>query len=245
MNTASPSIAVVIPAYNEARTIYDIVERALRHNDWIIAVDDGSSDGTGAILAALNITLLRNEINQGKAASMAAGISHALKHDATAIITMDADGQHRPEDIPRLLAAARETPDCIIIGARLRHRDKVPPARRFAQSLANFCLSWAAGHHIQDSQSGFRLYPADLFAKISISRKRRHSFVFESELLIDAARAGIYTRAIAIDAIYPANARPSHFKPVSDTLQIILMIGGKLLARGLYPQGLLRALRKR
>lgn len=234
------NIAVVIPAYNEAATIRDIAERALKICEQVIVVDDGSVDGTAQTLRGLAVTLLRNDRNLGKAASLWRGAQTALASGAELIVTLDGDAQHRPEDIPRLLATARLHPGCIVIGARLADRGAIPKLRYFANRAAVFWLSWACGQRLEDSQSGFRVYPAELFHRVSVSHDRQHGFVFESEILIEAARCGYRCAMVPIPAVYRENARASHFRHL-DTLRIIRMVAWKLLSRGLYPQGIYRA----
>ena len=234
------AIAVVIPAYNEASTIADVVRRVCRYRDWVIVVDDGSDDGTLGRLDGLPVTVLRHAVNQGKAASLWHGMGFALEHCAGAVITLDGDGQHCPEDIPRLLAAGERYPGRIIIAARSRKRGQAPAMRRFANGIADFWISWAAGYPLRDSQSGFRLYPAAVLKQINVPHDRRRSFVFESEVLIEAARRGHYPVFIPIDSLYHDKARASYYRPWTDTLGIVRMVSWKLLARGLYPQGLLR-----
>jgi glycosyltransferase involved in cell wall biosynthesis len=153
------TLAVVIPAYNEARTIADVAQRALAQIEQVIIVDDGSDDATVEQLHGMPVTVLRHTANQGKAASLWTGMQHALTLGADAVITLDGDGQHRPEEIPRLLAAA-QNPTAIIIAARLKGRTQVPRARRFANGMADFWIAWAAGYPLHDTQSGFRCYPA-------------------------------------------------------------------------------------
>jgi hypothetical protein len=114
--------------------------------------------------------------------------------------------------------------------------------RRFANGMANFWISWAAGHRILDTQSGFRLYPVALLKQVHGRISTRHGFVFESEILIEAAKRDYYTKSIAVDAIYPNCARTSYYRPSQDTLLIIRMVAWKLISRGLYLQGLLRSL---
>lgn len=235
--------ATVIPAYNEAATVADIVRRACAYSDLTIVVDDGSCDGTAEKLTELPVTVLRNPINRGKGASLVHGCDYALAYGVDAIVTLDADGQHRPEDIPRLQAAARAHPGCIVIAARTRRRTQAPRLRRVANRIADFWISWAAGYPIKDTQSGFRLYPVDVLSALPPHFVAGDGFVFESEILIEAARAGYYSIAIDIDTIYAADARPSHYRPLRDTVRIARMVAGKLLRRGLYPLGLLRALR--
>lgn len=236
---ASPRLAVVIPAYNEAATIADIVRRAGRFTDRVIVVNDGSSDATARVLEKLPVTVLANPKNLGKGKSLLRGAGLAIKQGATTVITLDGDGQHRPEDIPLLLDKAATNPDTIIIAARTRSRSCAPPLRRFANSCADFWISWAAGYHIRDSQSGFRLYPAALFQHCPTGSD---NFVFESEILIDAARQGMFSKGVSIDTVYHQNARDSHYRPASDTWAIVRMVAGKLIHRGLYPLGLLRSL---
>jgi glycosyltransferase involved in cell wall biosynthesis len=237
-------IAAVIPAFNEAHTIRDVAERTLRHVPFVVVVDDGSTDGTGAALAGLSVTLLSNDGNRGKAVSLAKGAEYALARGAGAILTLDGDGQHRPEDIPRLVAAHERDPGAVIIGSRLHDRDCIPRDRYLANRFANFWVAWAAGQPIADSQSGFRIYPAALLREFKPRADRASGFVFESEILIDAGRRGVRLNNVPISAIYPARARRSHFRPVLDIVQIARMVAWKLLSRGLYLPGLVRSLQR-
>jgi len=235
----SKRLAVVIPAFNEAATIADIVQRAGRFTDRVIVVNDGSSDATAQRLQNLPVTVLNNPINLGKGNSLLCGARLAIEQGAAAVVTLDGDGQHRPEDISLLLDMAATNPDTIIIAARLHNRHCAPPLRRFANRVADFWISWAAGYRIRDSQSGFRLYPAVLFQHCTTASDH---FVFESEILIDAAQRGIFSKCVAIDTVYHRNTRNSHYRPARDTWAIIRMVAGKLINRGLYPVGLLRSL---
>jgi glycosyltransferase involved in cell wall biosynthesis len=241
--SSQPQVAVVIPAFNESETIRDVVVRALREVDRVIVVDDGSADGTGAALQGLPVTVMRNAQNLGKAASLRRGMSRALADGASAVVTLDADGQHRPEDIPRLVAAHVRNPSVIVVGARLHEKDRIPRARYLANRFANFWIAWAAGYPISDTQSGFRLYPATLLAALDICNDTSARFVFESAVLINAARAGVGSVAVTISAIYQSDARRSHFRPVVDILLITRMVAWKLLSRGLDIPGLIRSRR--
>ena len=237
------TIAAVIPAFNEAGTIRDVAERTLSQIPWVVVVDDGSTDGTGAALDGLPVTVLRNASNCGKAASLARAMAHVLGEGAEAVITLDGDGQHRPEDIPRLLAARGRHLDAIIIGSRLHEGRNMPRDRYIANRFANFWIAWAAGQPIADSQSGFRVYPAALLRGLSLRCDRAASFVYESEILIEAGRRGVKVVAVPVPAIYEARGRRSHFKPVLDIARIVRMVAWKLLARGLYLRGLVASLR--
>jgi glycosyltransferase involved in cell wall biosynthesis len=145
-------VAVVIPAFNEAATIADIVGRTLRHTETVIVVDDGSRDGTVAALAGLPVTLIENDANLGKAASLARGFAAARERAMDAVMTLDADGQHPPEEIPRLIAAAAEHPGDIIVATRLKGREQMPRSRRFGNWQADFWIAWAAGYPIRARQ---------------------------------------------------------------------------------------------
>jgi glycosyltransferase involved in cell wall biosynthesis len=235
-------IAAVIPAFNEARTIRAVAERTLRLLPDVIVVDDGSTDGTRAELSGLPLTVISNPANLGKGASLCRGFALALAEDADAVITLDGDAQHRPEDIPRFLEAAQAQPDSIIIGARLWDRGEIPPLRYIGNRFANFWVAWAAGFAVADSQSGFRLYPAGVLRQARVLRGANARFAFESEILIEAGRAGVRTAAVPIAALYPSDARPSHYRPTVDTARIVRMIVWKLVSRGLYPLGLVRSL---
>lgn len=235
-------VAVVIPAYNEARTIAEVARRARQHCDQVFVVDDGSQDGTADAVADLEITLLRNPHNLGKAGTLWNGMQAALALGADAVITLDGDGQHRPEDIPRVLVAAQQHPNHIIVASRLKHRENAPPLRLFANRMANFWISWAAGYFIADSQSGFRLYPASVLRQVQVSHERAKSFVFESEILIAASWQGIRSIPVAIDSLYFEAARASHYQATRDTLRIIHMVAGRLLRRALNLPGLVRVL---
>jgi len=240
-----PHFAVVIPAYNEVATIRDLAERSLRFSSDVIVVDDGSTDGTTQALAGLPVRLLRNDTNQGKASALWRGAQVALALPIDVIVTLDGDGQHDPEDIPRLLAAAENHPGTIVIGARLADRRAIPTARYIANRIAAFWISWACGQQLADSQSGFRVYPAELFRRVVIPHGRGRGFVFESEILIEAARLGYRCILVPIAAVYRTGMRASHFRPVLDVVRITRMIAWKLLSRGLYPQGFVRAFLRR
>lgn len=235
---------IAIPAYNEERTIRHLAESALAMCPRVIVVDDGSVDSTLAQLQGLPITLLRHPVNQGKAASLRSAFGHALAHGASCVVALDGDGQHDPGDAPSLLAAWRRQPAALVIGSRLHDKANFPLARYRANRFACFWISWAAGHPIADSQSGFRVY-SNAVMRIATSRRVRGSrFTFESEVLIEAADRGHLTLAVAIPGCYPANARRSHFRPVIDIAKIVVMVATRLLKKGMYPKGLWRSLRR-
>ncbi len=120
----------------------------------------------------------------------------------------------------------------------------IPRYRYNANRFANFWIAWAAGYPISDSQSGFRIYPADLLERVRVAHHRASGFVFESEILIEAGRVGVTSLPISISAIYLPQARASHFRPVMDTVRIVRMVTWKLVSSGFNLRGLQRSLRR-
>jgi glycosyltransferase involved in cell wall biosynthesis len=243
MSRFANSVVALIPAYNEAATIRDLVQRTLAIVPQVVVIDDGSVDGTTEQLKDLPVTLLRNANNLGKAACLQAGFDFASDElGAQLVVTLDGDGQHRPEDIPRLLQVAQRFPGQIIIGARLHDKANFPANRYYANQVARFWISWAAGYPIADTQSGFRVYPMVPLRLLRASGIKSQRFAFESEILIAAAHHQVRSVAVAIAGLYPPQARASHFRPVRDIARIVFMVAGHLLRRGMYPLGLWRSL---
>jgi glycosyltransferase involved in cell wall biosynthesis len=239
---AADSYWVVIPTYNEGATVRNVAARARRYCTNVVVVDDGSTDETGESLAGLDVTVLRNDQNKGKADSLWRGFQEALAQGAAAVITLDADGQHAPEEIPSFIEASLQDPKAFLIGARHVKQRKASSGRYLANRIADFWISWAAGRPIEDSQSGFRLYPARFLRSLTVKHGLEQSFVFESEVLIEAGRRGVQCLHIPIDVTQRIGPRTSHFRPVLDIVRITKMVAIKLLTRGLYPQGLYRLL---
>ena len=230
---------VVIPALNEERAIRDVVVQALVHCAQVIVVDDGSSDRTGEVIADLAIERIRHEKPLGKARALQDGFRRARELHCDGALTMDGDGQHAAADLPRLLAAAAQYPNHIIIGARLRSRDNAPGKNRFGNKQADFWVSWACGRPVVDSQSGQRYYPRTVM-ELALQLPN-DGFVFESEILIEAARRGIYTVSVPIEARYADDRRASHFRPLRDVLRITRMIAWRLARGGFMPRNYWRA----
>lgn len=242
MADASPplsrdNIAVVIPALNEALRIRDVVEGALANCERVIVVDDGSDDGTSDAISDLPVTVLRHATRMGKGAGLRDGFAEALRQGALAVVTMDGDGQHHADDIPRLLAAANRHPGFIAIGARLRKRANQPAYRRLANEFGDWGIAWGTGYQVADSQSGQRLYPANVCA-LAGTGIPGEDFVFEAQILMSAAQElGTRCVSVPIEARYnqihgAPDFRPSHFRPLRDLWRITSHIVMQCLRRG-------------
>ncbi|HET7369921.1 MAG TPA: glycosyltransferase family 2 protein [Gammaproteobacteria bacterium] len=224
------TIVVVIPAHDEAETIGAVVAQARRHVATIIVVDDGSGDATGACAGTAGAAVVTHRCNLGKAAALRSGFDYALRIGAQVVVTLDGDGQHDPDDIPRLVAAADQRPGALVIGARRSRRRDAPRARYRANRIADFWISRAAGCRVVDSQSGFRVYPEALLRSCRLPIARGKGFVFESEILIDAARFGYPLVTVPVEGRYPPGARKSHFRPVVDVCRIVRMVAWKIVS---------------
>lgn len=231
--------ALVIPALNEERTIRKVAQEALAYCPTVILIDDGSSDGTSAAVADLPIERIRHDKPMGKALALRDGFRRALELGCSGVLTMDGDGQHSAADLPRLLTAAARYPNHIVIGARLLDRDLQPDKNRFGNQQADFWVSWACGQRIVDSQSGQRYYPESA-VKLALALPEQ-GFVFESAILIEAARNGIHALSVPIAASYEEDRRASHFRPFRDVTSITRMIAWRLLRSGLAPRNYWRA----
>jgi glycosyltransferase involved in cell wall biosynthesis len=214
--------------------------RARRQCPNVIVVDDGSTDGTAQELAGLDVTVLRNEKNCGKAGSLSRGFDHALAQGAVGVMTLDADGQHAPEEIPFFVKQSLHNPNAFLVGARRRDQRRASFWRYAANRIADFWISWAAGVPIEDSQSGFRLYPSRLLREVTIKHSREQSFVYESEILIEGARRGFILQNVPVSVRPRSGPRPSHFHPIVDITRITRMVAWRLVSRGMYPRGLYR-----
>ncbi|ASR43307.1 dolichyl-phosphate mannose synthase [Xanthomonas citri pv. mangiferaeindicae] len=229
------NVAVVVPALNEALRIAEVVSGALAHCDHVIVVDDGSEDATPDIVAALPVTLLRHASRMGKGAALRAGFAEARRRGFAAVVTMDGDGQHRASDIPRLIEAANHHPNCIVNGARLRKRSTQPWYRRLGNDFGDWGIAWGCGYRLVDSQSGQRLYPANVLALQDVPGE---GFVFEAQILISAARQlGCGVVSVPVETRYHSvdsdeQFRKSHFRLFHDLYQITSHVVGQVLAHG-------------
>jgi glycosyltransferase involved in cell wall biosynthesis len=230
LSTTYARSCVLIPCLNEAKAIRGVVESALALGLPVIVVDDGSDDGTPDIVASMPVTLLRHDRRRGKGEALRTGFREVLRQGFDAVVTMDGDGQHAAADIPRMLAAGERYPGHIVIGARMLEREQQPPARRRANAVADWGISWACAQPVADTQSGQRLYPRATLALVDIAAE---NFVFEAALLITASRElGTGIVSVPIVSRYQGEFRLSHFNPVRDVTRITLYTIGRVFHYG-------------
>lgn len=208
---------VVIPALNAARSIGPIVESCVRYVADVVVVDDGSSDDTGDRARARGATVLRHEVNRRKGAALKTGFAHALGNGFDVVITLDADGQHLPEEIPKFLASREQTGGDLVIGSRSHLFDQMVGRRRMANRFSSAMISWAAGAKVDDTQSGFRLYSGKLLRGLTI---RADGFDAESEVIVRAGRGGYRIVMLPIGLGFVDGLSTSHYKAVRDSLRI-------------------------
>ncbi|MFQ6039350.1 MAG: glycosyltransferase family 2 protein [Candidatus Poribacteria bacterium] len=202
---------LLLPAYNEAKTISHIISEARMYIEPIIVIDDGSSDNTAQIAREQDVVVLRHDINLGKGMALRTGFKYALEHNYDIIITMDSDGQHEPAEIPRFLALLGQNNADILIGARVLKREKMPLHRRLNNKLISTVGSLFCGRNIVDFQCGFRLIKSEVLRSITLETVRYET---ESELLIKAARLGFRIETLPIKTIY--NGEISNVKPLRE-----------------------------
>lgn len=215
----TPEICVVIPAYNASRTIKNVVIGALKHVPVVIVADDGSNDNTAIVASEAGAEVIVIGENKGKGNALKVLFRKAIEDGYHAVITIDADEQHDPEEIPLFLNAYNLFPKDIIIGSRLHVKEKIPRARYNAMHIARFYVSLAANQFLEDTQCGFKLYPLSLIKKIRLTTEK---YVTETELLMKAGDMGINMRFVKIKTIYNANG--SHVRPIMDTTCITAYI---------------------
>ncbi len=211
-------ICAVIPAYNEARAIRAVVGAAVDNADAVVVVDDGSSDGTGQAAEAAGALVITHEVNLGKGQALATGIAWAVENGFDAAVTLDADGQHDPSQIPRFVDRFRTTGADIVLGTRMYNRGNMPLVRALTNLVTSIVISCIAGQRITDSQSGYRLLKCATVGALPVTGAR---FDAESEILVKAARAGLTIREVPISAIYRGEA--SSINAFRDTCRFIFL----------------------
>ncbi len=200
------TLLALIPAYNEAQRIGPVVTGALAYFP-VLVVDDGSRDETARVAEAAGATVLRQVPNQGKGAALRAGMRWALDAGHAAVVTLDADGQHDPAELPMFLDRFTSTGADLIIGRR--NFEHMPLVRRIANTLGRWSFSWAVGRPIYDNQSGYRLLSRRMMEAVIPSQEQ--GFEFEVEMITTCLRRGFTLDWVPIRTIYAGET--SHIRP--------------------------------
>ena len=202
--------AALVPAFEAARTIGDVVRGIRESVSRVLVVDDGSSDATSAEAERAGADVLRRPANGGKGAAVRAGLARLLATDATHVAFLDADGQHDPADLPALLAAA-ESGDDFVVGSRMREAHAIPGYRFRTNEIGSLILSRMTGLDVEDGQSGYRVVAADLLRRLKLTAR---GYSIETEILLKASPHVSRLRHVPVRAIYGG---PSHYRPFRDT----------------------------
>jgi glycosyltransferase involved in cell wall biosynthesis len=212
---------VIIPTYNNHKTLQRVIDGILNFTQNILVVNDGSTDTTEEILKQYpNVIQIRIEKNQGKGNALRQGFKKAIELHYEYAITIDSDGQHYPDDIPVFLDALEEQINPIlIIGNRNMGQDGIPKKSSFGNNFSNFWFWFETGIKLDDTQSGYRLYPLKYIPKNYFTKK----FEFEIEVIVRTAWKGIPVKNVPIKILYDSNERVSHFRPFKDFTRISIL----------------------
>lgn len=220
-------IACVIPLYNNSATILSVAVGCRAIVSPVLVIDDGSTDlpeDFPATLASANIDFLRHDCNRGKGAALQTALQHLAQQQIDYMITIDADGQHRPEDLPAFLEVLQkdgQNRDLLVIGVRDFNAPNVPNSSKFGRNFSNFWVKLETGLDCADTQSGFRAYPVAALQRLQL---RCTKYNFEIEVLVRALWGGVRLREVPISVIYePPGIRISHFQPFMDNFRLSLL----------------------
>lgn len=237
-------IVIVIPTYNNGKTLAAIIEDVCVYAEDIIVINDGSTDDTADILEQYpDIKIITHPVNKGKGTALKHGLSQAQKDGFRYAITIDSDGQHFASDIPRFVEAIEKEPDTLLVGARNLASDNMPGKNTFANKFSNFWFRLETGLKLEDTQSGYRLYPLRRMNVQSFWYTAKYEF--ELEAIVFAAWRGITVKNIPIHVYYPPQEeRVSHFRPFRDFTRISILNTILVLVTCLWiiPRNLLRKL---
>lgn len=213
---------VLIPTYNNAKTLEAVISKTLEYCDEVMVVNDGATDNTPNIISKFkNLIVITHPQNKGKGMALRNGFKKAVELGFENVITIDSDGQHYPEDFITFLLRAEEVPGSLIIGARNMSVDNVPNKSTFGNKFSNFWFWVETGIKMEDTQSGYRLYPVQRLKNICLFTTK---FELEIEVIVKAAWRGIPVIAVPVKVYYaPQGERVTHFRPGKDFTRISLL----------------------
>ncbi|MFH1665650.1 MAG: glycosyltransferase family 2 protein [Candidatus Omnitrophota bacterium] len=220
MGSRTDNTVVIIPSYNEARTIGDIVKSVAKRGMSVFVIDDGSSDNTGRVALDSGAKVIRNEKNRGKGAAVRVGVTYVLEKTGFEwIVIMDGDGQHHTEDIPVLMDATRDGEADLVIGNRMMDTEKMPVVRYWTNRFTSWIISRLCGQYIPDTQCGYRIVKVSALRKMELLSEK---YDIETEMLIEAAENNMKIRSAPVQTIYGDEVSEIH--PVYDTLRFCALI---------------------
>lgn len=214
-------ICVLIPTYNNDKTLRRVIEGVLGYTGSIIVINDGSTDSTRNILAEyLQITVINLPENKGKGNALKTGFKKAIALDFNYTITIDSDGQHYPDDLPVFVESLfNEKEDVLLIGNRNMEQDGIPKKSSFGNRFSNFWFWFETGIKLEDTQSGYRLYPLHKIPKKYFTPK----FEFEIEIIVRTAWRHVPVKNVPVKVLYDPAERVSHFRPFKDFTRISIL----------------------
>ena len=216
----STSFCVIVPTYNNHKTLKKVLDSILRYTSNIIIINDGSTDNTSEILKSYSqLTQIHHPENLGKGRALRNGFRKATYMNFEYAITIDSDGQHFAADIPDFISEIQNEPNSLLIGSRNMTQENVPKKSSFGNKFSNFWFKFETGIKLDDTQSGFRLYPLQLLPKQYYTNK----FEFEIEVIVRSAWKGIPVKNIPIQVLYDPAERVSHFRPFRDFTRISIL----------------------
>lgn len=236
---------VIVPTYNNERTLKRVLDGVLEYTDSVLVVNDGSTDSTSGILENYpQIIQIHLPENKGKGNALAIGFKVAKEKGFKNAITIDSDGQHYPDDIPNFIEALKsESAPVLLIGNRNMNQDGIPKKSSFGNRFSNFWFWFETGIKLEDTQSGYRLYPLDYLPEKFYTKK----FEFEIEVIVRTAWKGVKVKNIPVKVLYDMDERVSHFRPFRDFTRISILNTVLVTITLLYiiPRNFLRNFKKK
>ncbi len=213
---------VMIPTYNNATTLENVIRSVASYTTQIVVINDGATDDTAHILEKFSfLQVLTHEHNKGKGVALRNGFNFALQLGYTYCITIDSDGQHNADDLPKFIEAIENNPGAIIMGARNMNQSSVPGKSSFGNKFSNFWFRFETGINLPDTQTGYRLYPLKSVCALHLFTTK---FELEIEVIVKAAWKGVPILSIPVSVYYaPKETRISHFRPVPDFTRVSLL----------------------
>jgi glycosyltransferase involved in cell wall biosynthesis len=216
-----PRIVACIPAYNEEETIAKVVLKAQEHVDEVLVCDDGSTDMTAEIAERLGAGVIRHERNLGKGAALRSLFKAGIRSNADVLVTLDADGQHEANDIPKVIEPILKGESDVVVGNRFQHDDTIPAVRRWGNRALNFLTNLSLTSKVQDTQSGFRAYSRKALGAIDIVED---GLGVDSQILLGIRKKDLRIVEVHVSVNYPKNAKTSKKNFVLHGSEVILSI---------------------